>query len=368
MGDSARSAGKDDGRLWALALALALVVNVGLIAALGLAALESERTRAARPALPPPPAPLETAVLVLQMPEAAPAVPEQVEENPASKFARTSADQAAPPPNRPTFIGERDTQATSDRAPDPTALPMPSQAGEKPRDENDFETTESDFRDGSPAADTPAPAPLPQEIARPTPPAEATAAQAEQAEQAASPPEAKPRVKLATSSSPVDVAVPKVDAPARDRPELPKEKPAPEQKVAKAATAPPVRDPAFAGNQRKKAIIGSISRSGRSALDVADTPLGRYQAAVSKAVELEWQRNCVRHRDFITPGYLTVRFYVQPNGHVKTVRFVGEMETGEVQKGFTLSSIRDAKIPAMPASLRKEFEDSTLELLFNFYF
>ncbi len=29
---------------------------------------------------------------------------------------RTSEDQAAPPPERPAFIGERDTQATSDRS------------------------------------------------------------------------------------------------------------------------------------------------------------------------------------------------------------------------------------------------------------
>jgi hypothetical protein len=44
------------------------------------------------------------------------------------------------------------------------------------------------------------------------------------------------------------------------------------------------------------------------------------------------------------------------------------METGQVQKGFTLSSIRDAAIPAMPAELRKELDGEPMELLFNFYF
>ena len=128
------------------------------------------------------------------------------------------------------------------------------------------------------------------------------------------------------------------------------------------------QDPAFQGFQRKTAIVGSISRTGRSALEVEDTPLGRYQAAISRAVELEWQRNCVRHRDFITPGFLTVRFFVEPGGNVRSVQFVGDMETGEVQKGFTLNSIRDAEIPPMPQALRKEFTKEPLELIFRFYF
>ena len=135
-----------------------------------------------------------------------------------------------------------------------------------------------------------------------------------------------------------------------------------------AAAAKPAAETGFKGYQRKSAIVGSISRTGRSALDVVDSPLGRYQAVISRAVEQEWQRNCVRHRDFITPGFLTVRFFVEPTGIVRTVQFVGTMETGEVQKGFTLSAIRDAKIPAMPAAVKKDFAKEPLELIFNFYF
>ena len=85
-------------------------------------------------------------------------------------------------------------------------------------------------------------------------------------------------------------------------------------------------------------------------------------------MELEWQRNCVRHRDFITPGFLTVRFFVEPNGRVRSVSFVGDMETGEVQKGFTLNSIRDASIPPMPPALRGDYKEEPLELIFRFYF
>ncbi len=176
--------------------------------------------------------------------------------------------------------------------------------------------------------------------------------------------------------NPVDVPIP------REKPEPDGIKETPAQAArggpAQAATSaantpkptpqPPPKDPSFSGFQRKTAIQGSISRTGRSALNVANSPLGRYQATISRAVEQEWQRNCVRHRDFITPGFLTVRFFVEPSGRVRTVQFVGDMETGEVQKGFTLNSIRDAKIPAMPQPLRKEYANDPLELIFNFYF
>jgi hypothetical protein len=59
---------------------------------------------------------------------------------------------------------------------------------------------------------------------------------------------------------------------------------------------------------------------------------------------------------------------VETNGKVRSVQFVGDMETGEVQKGFTLNSIRNAGIPAMPPALRKEFDKEPLELIFRFYF
>ena len=53
---------------------------------------------------------------------------------------------------------------------------------------------------------------------------------------------------------------------------------------------------------------------------------------------------------------------------MKSVQFVGEMETSEIQKGFTLNSIRDAEIPAMPKEMKQAYDDDTLELIFRFYF
>ena len=47
---------------------------------------------------------------------------------------------------------------------------------------------------------------------------------------------------------------------------------------------------------------------------------------------------------------------------------MGEIEGGEVQKGFTIDSIREAQIPAMPSEIKKDMEGDSLELIYNFYF
>ncbi|MES2474302.1 MAG: hypothetical protein V4640_00885 [Verrucomicrobiota bacterium] len=377
MGITASNAAKDDGRLWGIALGLSLLLNV---AVLGLAGFASIRTQVFRKPVPAAlPTPSERVITIYPEIAADDVALEEMASKP--RFARTSPDQIAPPPEKADRIGERDTQATSDRTPDATAPPLPSQAGIEPRHENDFETTESDYQEGQLES---APSPKSTAAAEPAPPTPAAqpsipdrsalgekAADPGTEEMATRPP---PAEKLLEGPNPIDVAVPKEEEP-RDA-----IKPTPPQRVkdgtplAKPAELPkppaakPVSDPAFAGYQRKAAIVGSISRSGRSAMNVANTPLGRYQALISRAVEQEWQRNCVRHRDFITPGFLTVRFFVETSGKVRTVQFVGQMQTGEVQKGFTLNSIRDADIPAMPAALKKEYTKEPLELIFNFYF
>jgi hypothetical protein len=381
-----------------------LLGNIIIFGLAGLATLDSQKLRdqrlaAARQESPPPPASvLISPEMIQRIPADSPAAaakPTAPARSSAPDFTRTSEDQRGKRPDKPAFIGERDTEATSDRTPDPTAKPLPSQRGEAPRSETDIETTESKYQDGRLDASgekSAAATPPPQPPAPPTPP-DADPAMAPKQAAAPPPPDEKPAdpalkptdekpspavpepKELLQGPNPVDVAVPK-PTPEKVAKTLPPAPPA--DKSVKAAPdekppAPPKPtpkpgDPGVRGNQHKTAIQGSISRTGRSALDVADSPLGRYQAVISRAVEQEWQRNCVRHRDFITPGFLTVRFFVEPSGKVKSVQFVGEMETGEVQKGFTLNSIRNAEIPAMPKELRADFTDESLELIFNFYF
>lgn len=386
MTASASTARQGDGRLWAIAFGLSLLLNAGILGTVGFMTLRAEILRKSRPAVPAPVESVRTLTILPELtaqPTAAPSVAVEPAPPPPEKpkFARTSEDQAAAvEPESRAFIGERNTQATSDRAPDPTAPALPSQAGLE-KEYQDLETTESDYQDGSLAGNQPArpdsmpaqpaPAPIPDPaIAENVPNGEKAEAPGN-SDKKTSPP---PAEELLRGQNPVDVPIPKEVEDKSEIKPTPAERPkegstaAKPEETPKASPAKPADEPGFRGNQRKSAIVGSISRTGRSALDVADSPLGRYQAVISRAVELEWQRNCVRHRDFITPGFLTVRFFVETSGRVRTVQFVGKMETGEVQKGFTLNSIRDADIPAMPPAVKKEFEKEPLELIFNFYF
>ncbi len=361
------------------ALGLSLLVNLVLVTVVGIAALKSATFR--RQTAAPPPA--EHVATIYVVPAESRPVADLAASVPKKRFARTTEDQAAAPEKDSPFIGERTTRATSERSPIESAPPLPSQAGIDPRDEDDIETTESDYRDGS-LSESPAMPAIAETI--PTPPAPKTSTPPKETEATKLSDEPGPdavstspplRETLAEGTKPVDVQVSRessVDEQPKPAPEkqsageVPQPK-LPEMEVPAEAVRPtPPRDPAFSGFQRKTAIMGSISRAGKSALNVENTALGRYQASISRAVEQEWQRNCVRHRDFITPGFLTVRFFIESSGKVRSVQFVGDMETGEVQKGFTLNSIRDAEIPAMPRDLRKEYDKEPLELIFRFYF
>lgn len=370
----------DDARLWAVALCGSVVLNLLLLAWVSIEAIQSELARKNKPpVIFQPEQTVQIFPEMLERIEEPPAAAKQPEAPP--RLARTTPDQeSAEPPASRRYIGERNTEATSDRAPtsDDNSI---SQSGREARPEEAPETTESRYQDGR----------LDSATATPSPPAEAALlspetpamSQTETAKGEESPlpgdaekAETAIRETILDGPNPIDTHVaksevredikPREETKARDGApdalaekkveELPKPKPT------------PASDPAFSGNQSKTAIQGSISRTGRSALDVADSPMGRYQAQISRAVELEWQRNCVKHRDFITPGFLTIRFFVAADGRVKSVQFIGDSETGEVQKGFTLNSIRNAPIPAMPPAVKKEMDGDALELIFNFYF
>ncbi len=374
--------GTDEARLWAVALCGSVVLNLLLLTWVSIEAIQSELARKNKP--PVVFQPEHTVQIFPEMLERIEEVPVIAAKQPEAppELARTTPDQeSAEPPASRRYIGERNTNATSDRAPTSDDTSMPSQAGREARPEESPETTESRYQDGRLDNSDSVPS-LPAEAAPLSPETpEMTKAETAKGEKSPDPGEtekAEPaiREKILDGPNPIDTPVaksevredikPREEKKARDGApdalaekkveELPKPKPS------------PISDPAFTGNQSKTAIQGSITRNGESALDVADSPMGRYQAQISRAVELEWQRNCVKHRDFITPGYLTVRFFVADDGRVKSVQFVGDSETGEVQKGFTLNSIRNAPIPAMPKAVKQEMGGDALELIFNFYF
>ena len=385
-----------DARLWGWALAGSLLANVLIVLLLAWSTLtEWVMPVPERPAAEPEEA---TVLIVPVAPEPAPA-----SEPAPRRFARTAPDQAAERPENTRFFGERDTRAASERAAVENGPELPSQAGEEP-EFAEVETTQSQFQDGDLAHQRVGAAASPQ----PSPPVEPAPAQSsETAEVAAAAETGRPTedpVADANEEAGTDQEGPKTREPkaARerlaqgpltvDRPVKPKDlveedpRPAPGRERQKAGEEkepakpiaqqpkPAVRPatdptmPGFRGNQRRTELKGSISRSGRSSLDVQDSVLGRYHAEVSRAIERSWLRKCVQHRDYITPGVIRVRVVLDGEGKVRSVGTVEEFGIGTIQKGFTHGAIREAPLPAMPGELKRELQGEPLELLYNFIF
>ncbi|WP_193210789.1 hypothetical protein [Luteolibacter marinus] len=369
-------------RIWLLAFCASAVVNVLGVVVLGLWVLANVEVKSPVEKTPAQ----EVVAWIVPLQEARAATDQSVVEPPAEKaptFARTSPDQEKSAAESPDFIGERNTRATSDSVAEAQNPDQPNQRGREPKWEDEVETTESNYQDGDLSndrvalAEAPPTEPTPQsaDTAERSPADPAMRQQGEVDAESELPEAAPPKEKLAEGPVAVDRMVkdmvpeeaPKATPPRRrvegelEPSEKQKPEEQPKQQVAKEA-------PGFRGFQQKTRLVGSLSRVGRSALNVEDSVLGRYHAAVSRAVEREWQRNCVRNRDFIVPGQLTLSFVLDASGKVRSKYIVEVFGVGDIQKGFTLNSIRDAEIPAMPADLKKQLDGEPLELIYRFNF
>ena len=292
------------------------------------------------------------------------------------KFARTSADQAGTPDAPTDILGERDTLAASELA--PTALDKPNtptQDGVNPLRPGHVETVNSTHQDGSLGLDK-------------------TGGITEIAQEAT----------ISKDSNVID-ETPKLETPKPDEGSLTKpkndylkegrllpksstekEKATAEEKKKEEDSIKEKPDKgsktdgqngeikqttkrdSFSGHSRKTKVTGSISRRGKSALNVKNSPLGRYQALVGKTVELQWRRKCVEQRDHIVPGVISVRFYVDAKGDISGIKFQEVIGATYIMTGFTQRAIRNSELPKMPKSVIKELKGESLELIYNFYF
>ena len=375
-------------RLWLVAYGVSALVNLGGLSALSFwvlakIALESvprERVTGGDAVATIVPEMITRAEESAPAPAADPVPPPPPP--PPSQFARTSVDQEEVVPERADYMGERNTRATSDDAPTATAREQISQKGSEPLHEDEIETTRSKYQDGDLAHDRvkrdkaepemPTPPPVPATVAQAAD-AEATPTLDGTTREPVAPPAEETRERLAEGAVPVERRVKDAkpeDETKKGAPERMSDGQQPQQKsVAQLPKpAPNPNAPGFRGNQTKTKLVGSINRTGRSALNVEDSVLGRYHAAVSRAVEKEWQLNCVRNRDYITPGMLTMSFMLDAKGKVKEIRVVEALQVGAIPKGFTLNAINHAEIPAMPADLKKQLNGEPLELLYRFSF
>ncbi|MFD0892010.1 hypothetical protein ACFQ5Q_00100 [Luteolibacter ambystomatis] len=371
---SARSSG--EGSLWMLSLVASLVLNALVFLAIAMipppersaasttgssqeqvAVIElvmpqvmAEPVAAVSEPTPEPPPVTDKAV------EPAPAPVEPAAAIPVLKptFSQTTGEQTSTEaPVKAMFIGERNTRATSDQPPTPDqASPLPSQNG-MPADH--VETLDRQKPpDPQPDATPPAPSKphdgVTIEQLPPGPPVTV-----------------EPAVTVEPGplmQGPDPIAVPKPQPP-------PEPVPAPEPRKSAEPEQTPPSKPASQSEPSagKTRISGSISRDGKSAVDVVDTPLGRYQATVNRLVGDEFMRNCERYQNLITSGFMTVHFVIGQDGKLgKELTVTEEVDCTIQQKGFTLQAIRSAKFPPLPPELRKKLGREPLDLTITFNF
>lgn len=314
------------------------------------------------------------------------------------RFAKTSAGQAGVPDQDTNIIGENDTRAASEMVPTPGAPEdMPSQDGSQPIHPDHVETVNQTYQDGSVGGD--------RSGSETEEPQYATEGGRDLtvAEVKTMPEEVAAKVEdVKVGGSAEDDAnyLQQGEMIARLREKIKKEneeREAAEKKAAEKAIREAMEEDArqaiasrskkesekdgkgsekekdlkkdgFSGYTAKTRVTGSISRRGKSALNVKNSPLGRYQALVSKAVELQWRKNCEEHRDHIVPGVISLRFYVDKSGSVSGIKFQDVVGANYIERGFTQRAIRQAKLPKMPKNVLKELHGEPLELIYNFSF
>ena len=332
---------------------------------------------------PPPQKPPVAQTPVAPLPEeSSPAEPDGPNKlaKPKQRFARTSAEQEGKPDEPTDILGERDTRAASELAPTPGADPnTPSQDGAAPLYPGHVETVNKTYQDGSvgkdklgeqtetpqeasaskdntdiddaPKLDVPSPEEKSSSMTKNKHLAEGIELPAPQSGEGEGQIEEEPK----SEQSP------------RERPEQGANKDTDKDDKSQGVEQEPKKD-GFSGHSKQTKVTGSISRQGKSALNVKNSPLGRYQALVSKAVELQWLRNCEQHRDHIVPGVISIRFYVNQKGSVSGIKFQEIIGANYIERGFTQRAIRQAKLPQMSKDVLKELDGEPLELIYNFYF
>ncbi len=304
---------------------------------------------------------------------------------PKQRFARTSADQEGAPDADTDILGERDTRAASELPATPGAKPnTPAQDGAAPLYPGHVETVSKKYQEGSLGQDAQGEeSEVPQEAS-----ASNNDALADDEPQLDEP---QPDVIVPeeeSSSEPKDkhLAVgeelptprgddgdkqiaedPKEEKSPRERPNDGAHQEADKKKIVDGAEQEPKKG-GFRGYSRQTRVTGSINRQGKSALNVKNSPLGRYQALISKAVELQWRRNCEQHRDHIVPGVISIRFYVDQSGGVSGIKFQEVIGANFIERGFTQRALRQVELPKMPESVQEELKGESLELIYNFYF
>jgi len=292
-------------------------------------------------------------------------------------FMKTSEEQASEKaPTGAAFIGERDTAAGSELPASEKGPEVPNLDGEEQKND-ELNLFDSRFSDGQDPGAEPTNKHQPENLAGDS--SESPEGESVLAEPKEELGEESGRPKDSLLSTADDVSVPVEEEHREERREetLPKEsRNKAEAKVAESGDEGPAenrpeedaRRSGFRTESRRTRMDGTIRRRGENSLNVENTPIGRYKAKVNRIIEREWQRQCITHRNHILPGILTLRFYLDARGRTSGMRFIDEIHASEIQKGFTVQSVKTPKFPAMPKEVARELDGEALEFRLNFNF
>lgn len=337
------------------------------------------------------------------------------------EWLKTTAWQKSPlKPDRVDFIGDRNTVASGGpKAPNDAALPMPAIDGREDRDElvlfdqeRQDGDPETEGAEGVPGADVPMPV-------RPAVPPVPAVPQADRDPKVLTDPDAAPVTEGLPGrgakdgaaegrpdgegeddrEQPKDAGVPEksdglgeaiAEALRDGDPHLPdtaKAKPLPgvdDAPLQPAVPAPPVEpkarpvvydpslpmssQPGFRSHERRTVSRGNFAFGSRPALNVASTPLGRYEALIYRRIAAKWYPLTDSHRGDMKPGSLKVRILINEKGYVVSLDLLQRVGAGAIQQSLTYRAIRQAELPPMPPDVREAIVGDMLELYFNFYF
>jgi len=113
----------------------------------------------------------------------------------------------------------------------------------------------------------------------------------------------------------------------------------------------------------RNALRGAAPRGEEVAVSAVETPRARYETAVVDALKASKAR--VVDKSALPVGSATVRFYVSREGRKEDPRFIGRPTDPRIGDA-ALSTVLDARLPAIPAELFEDLPDGRLPFTYEF--
>ena len=312
--------------------------------------------------------------------EEEPEVEEPEPENDEPSFVQTREDQEVEDaPEDTRFIGERNTEASSDEEAKAGDEEMAALNGEEER-KGDPKTFDSQFSTGEETgASESDQASLEQGKGRDQENQKmvdgATSESVEAAEPSPAVEEVKPTPKteqLPTIDNALAALEEEIAKEQENKetvtPVVPRvEQPKPQPKASERREASN-QNGGFAPLTRKTRVAGVLSAKGGGSLNVSRTAVGRYEALILKKLEAPWRMRTFRRKSTLFPGSITLYFVVDQNGSVSGRRQIAKVGASGGQWGTILNALDDVNMPRMPKEVIKELDGKPLEIIVTFHY